>query len=659
MMLDEAKTKPINLSDDIVPRIVPFVLETIKKYGRDCFIWLGPYPSMIILEPELLKEIFMKNFLFGKPPTHPLGRLLAEGLVMANGDEWIKHRKIINSAFHLEKLKVTVILNEVLRLYSPAPSLDRRIQEGTKLGMYNFPARVLLTLPIILLRHDPKKWGVDVKEFKAERFSEGVSNATKGQFSFFPFGWGARASIGQNFAMIEVKLAMAMILQRFSFELSPSYAHAPQSLQFNLSTWIIHRQEDNRRWIGAAIKQYLDLEFKTLDNTHEIFYRVRMKHIAFIKVTMILNKVLRLYPPALALNRRVDEETKVGQLSLPAGVMLWLQVILLHHDGEIWGDDAKEFRPGRFSQGLPKDFCFELSPSSRSLHCIYFSTSACCMCYCSYNLYMELESAEFKVVEAKKAGEIAKRTRSSRKFLQIIGWRLQTNGRKTYVWYAPEPAIFLQEPEFLREAAQSIHIFHKPQPGQFTKLLTPGLASYNGDKWAKHRKLINPAFNGEKLKNMLPFFYLSANEMMRKWEDIVSPKGSCELDVWPNLQSMTSDAISRSIWQFLPTKRNRRMSQIAIREIINSRINAMRAGESCDDDLLGRLLKSNSQEIAKHGDRDFGMTTEEERARNEILQLFGSKKTDFDGLNRLKLDFCFELSPSYAYAPYTVFTLQP
>ncbi|KAL3509070.1 hypothetical protein ACH5RR_028471 [Cinchona calisaya] len=283
-------------------------------------------------------------------------------------------------------------------------------------------------------------------------------------------------------------------------------------------------------------------------------------------------------------------------------------------------------------------------------------------------------------------------------------------GRKTYIWYGPEPAIFIQEPELLREAAKSINIFHKPQAGQITKLLAPGLASYNGDKWAKHRKLINSAFSGEKLKNMLPSFHMSATEMMRKWEEIVSPKGSCELDVWPNLQSMTSDAISRTAfgsnyeegrkifelqaeqiehcvkalwslfipgWRFLPTKRNRRMSQIgkdvddAIREIINSRIKAMRSGESCDEDLLGRLLESNSEEIAKHGDGEFGMTTEEvieecklfyfagqettsvllvwtmillsryqdwqARAREEVLQLFGTKKPDFDGLNRLKL----------------------
>ena len=33
MMLGEAKSKPISLSDDIVPRVIPFHVKTINKYG--------------------------------------------------------------------------------------------------------------------------------------------------------------------------------------------------------------------------------------------------------------------------------------------------------------------------------------------------------------------------------------------------------------------------------------------------------------------------------------------------------------------------------------------------------------------------------------------------------------------------------------------------
>ncbi|GER44141.1 cytochrome P450 [Striga asiatica] len=132
----------------------------------------------------------------------------------------------------LPKLKMLgMILNESLRLYPPAVAVIRRAKVDVQLaGGPHIPRGTELLVPILAVHHDPALWCHDPHEFNPARFSKGVAHAAKHPMAFMPFGMGARRCVGQNLAILQARLAVAMILQRFSFELAPTYQHAPSVL---------------------------------------------------------------------------------------------------------------------------------------------------------------------------------------------------------------------------------------------------------------------------------------------------------------------------------------------------------------------------------------------------------------------------------------------
>ncbi|KAI3965426.1 hypothetical protein MKX01_042907 [Papaver californicum] len=113
-----------------------------------------------------------------------------------------------------------MILHEVQRLYPPVIQQHWYTYKKVQIRDLSLPDGVEIILPTLIIHHDPELWGED-----------GISKAGKnGKGTFFPFGWGPRICIGQNFAIVEAKMALAMILQNFSFELSQAYTHAPHTI---------------------------------------------------------------------------------------------------------------------------------------------------------------------------------------------------------------------------------------------------------------------------------------------------------------------------------------------------------------------------------------------------------------------------------------------
>ena len=66
--------------------------------------------------------------------------------------------------------------------------------------------------------HYNSKYFPEPEQFRPERFLKSSSSSEEGSkvvpFSHLPFGVGPRVCIGQRFAMVEMKIAMAKLLSR-------------------------------------------------------------------------------------------------------------------------------------------------------------------------------------------------------------------------------------------------------------------------------------------------------------------------------------------------------------------------------------------------------------------------------------------------------------
>ncbi|KAI3516913.1 hypothetical protein L1887_16058 [Cichorium endivia] len=386
-MTRKANSKPIDLKDDIIPRVLPFVHKSVAAYGKICFTWMGPKLMIQVTEPAMIKEILGDYYKFQKSRGgNPLTRKLMKGLVDAEGDQLVKHRKIINPAFHIEKLKHMVpafytSCNEMINKWETLLTKESSCEVDV------WPYLQMMSNDVISRTAFGSSYeeGRKISELQQEMTKLILKSAQSAYIlgsRFLPTKRNKRMKeIDQK-----VKASIRSIIDRrliamksgessnddlLGILLKSNYEEIKQGGNKNSGLSIeeiieecklfyVAGQETTRDllvWTMVLLGQHLDWQARARDEVLRLFRDKKpdFDGLSHLKVVnMIFNEVFRLYPPATSLGRVVHKETKLGDITLPAGTLLQMNTMLLQYDRDIWGDDVKEFKPERFSEGVSK-----------------------------------------------------------------------------------------------------------------------------------------------------------------------------------------------------------------------------------------------------------------------------------------------------------------
>ncbi|MFE1859034.1 cytochrome P450 [Streptomyces anandii] len=115
------------------------------------------------------------------------------------------------------------VLDESLRLWPTAPAFAREAVRDTVLGGEHPMRRGAWALVLTpMLHRDPEAWGPDTERFDPDRFDARAVRA-RPPHVFKPFGTGARACIGRQFALHEATLVLGLLLRRYELRPDPDY----------------------------------------------------------------------------------------------------------------------------------------------------------------------------------------------------------------------------------------------------------------------------------------------------------------------------------------------------------------------------------------------------------------------------------------------------
>ncbi|KAF1976840.1 cytochrome P450 [Bimuria novae-zelandiae CBS 107.79] len=363
-------------------------IDTVPNDGVIYYRWLFNEPRVLITSPKVLAEVLVqRSYEFGKPERirRGIGRLLGIGILVAEGDEHKRQRRLLMPAFAFRHIKdlYSVFWDKSVELTNAIAHAVRTDETGSSVveirdwasratldiiglaGMgqdfnaiadpsneLNVTYRTIFSpsttakvmqiasffLPEWLIRHLPVKRNEEFKEAirTIKRVSASLVRSKRAKLEK-----GDRTDVDILSVAIESGGFSDddMVNQLMTF-LAAGHETTASSLTWAVYLLCKHPDAQTR------LREELRANLPALRDPEAKISSADIDHLPFLNA--VLNETSRVFPPVALTLREAGEDTTIQGHFIPAGTTIIICPWAINTSTALWGADAKEFVPDRW-----------------------------------------------------------------------------------------------------------------------------------------------------------------------------------------------------------------------------------------------------------------------------------------------------------------------
>uniref|UniRef100_A0A672IWX2 unspecific monooxygenase n=1 Tax=Salarias fasciatus TaxID=181472 RepID=A0A672IWX2_SALFA len=317
--------------------------ECAQKYGRVFGLYEFRKPMLVVTDPDMLKTILVKECFtyFTNRRNFYLNGELYDAVNIAEDDQWRRIRHVLSPSFTSGRIK---------EMFNIMKNYSRKLTESLRSKVHNNEVVTIRDLAGAYSMDVMAScaFSVDLDTFKNPS-SPFITHA--GKLFRFPIGTYIFAgcffhddsrqvwlfSLISNLPSSLTGLTDHEIISQATMMVFAGYETNASALTFLAYSLATNPQ------IMKRLQREID---STFPNKESIQYEALMQ---MEYLDCVVSECLRLYPPALRLERVAKETVKINGVTVPKGMLVMVPVYALHRDPELW-PEPEEFRPERFSK---------------------------------------------------------------------------------------------------------------------------------------------------------------------------------------------------------------------------------------------------------------------------------------------------------------------